>query len=401
MKQQPLAGLRVVDFTWAAAGPMATLYLALHGAEVIKIESTHSIDMARRGYYTPVADIDGSPNFHDVNLGKLSVRLNLKQPKARDLAKAIVAMSDVVVENFRPGVMERNGLDYESLKLVKPDIIMLSSSTGGQTGPDKDLPGYATTFAALGGLSYVTGHGGGPPAEIWESVDIRLGTASALAVSMALYRQRRTGEGQFIDLSSQEQVSTMIGHSFIGFQMNGRLTERRGNRDDIMAPHGCYPCLGDGRWISIAVATDEEWQALCRVANKPDWGSDERFADTYGRFLHQEEIELLIGPWTAKQLAWDLAHRLQEAGVAAVPSLDTEELVNDPHLKARGFFLDVVHPKLGMTHPVRPPWKLSDMTPVDPRPGPMIGGDAEHVFRDLLGLGSEQMNNLQSDGVFE
>jgi len=287
------------------------------------------------------------------------------------------------------------------LRAVKPDIVMLSSSTGGQEGPERDLPGYATTFAALGGLSYVTGHEGGPPTEIWESVDMRLGTTSALAVAMAVYHQRRTGEGQLIDLSSQEVVSTMIGHAFFDYQMNGRLTERRGNRDDIMAPHNCYPCNGKDKWVSIAVGKDEEWQALCRVAERPDWASDRRFADRYGRWSHQGDIDALLTPWTAGHEAWALAHRLQAAGVAAVPSMNTEELASDPHLKARELFWDVPHPKLGITHPLRPPWKLSETPPKASRPGPILGEQAEYVFGELLGLGSAEMESLQSEGAFE
>ncbi len=396
-----LAGLRVVDFTWAAAGPMATLYLALHGAEVIKIESARSMDMSRRGYYTPVDDIEASPNFNDMNMGKLSVRLNMTQPRSAELAKRLIRVSDVVAENFRPGVMERFGLTYEALRAVKPDLVMLSSSTGGQTGPQRDLPGYATTFAALGGLSFITGHEGGPATEIWESVDMRLGTTCVLAIATALYHQRTQGQGQYVDLSSQEVVSSLIGHTFLEFAMTGAAPGRRGNQDNLMAPHNCYPCKGNDRWISIAVGSDEEWRGLCKVMGEPRWTQDSRFADRHGRWRHQNEIDRPLGEWTKGHGAMELVKRLQRAGVAAFPSMDTADLAEDPHLKAREAFMEVPHPKLGMTRPVSPPWRLSKTPAKAERSGPMFGEHVEYVFGELIGLPQREIRALQTEGVLD
>ncbi|MCH8284389.1 MAG: CoA transferase [Chloroflexi bacterium] len=396
-----LAGVRVVDFTWAASGPLCTLYLALLGAEVIKIESRRSLDLARRGYYTLVDDIDASPNFNDMNLNKLTVPLDMGTDKGRELARGLVAISDVAIQNFRPGVIDRWGLGYEELRKIRPDIVMLSSSTSGQTGPERDLPGYATTFGAYGGLGYVTGHEGGPATEIWDSVDMRLGTSIALAVLMALYHRRKTGQGQHIDLSSREVISSNIGDVFLEYFMTGRVSGPQGNRDEIMAPHNCYPCRGDDRWISIAVATDDEWRALCRVARRPEWAEDPRFADQYTRWRHQDELDELLARWTRRHTAEALTRRLQRAGVAAMPSMDARDVYDDAHSKSRGIFWDVPHPKLGMTHPVRPPWLLSE-TPARPvRYGPMFGQDLEPVVSDLLGISQRDREAMAADGVFQ
>lgn len=401
MERQALAGVRVVDFSWAAAGPLCTLYLAFLGAEVIKIESSRSLDIARRGYYTHVEDIDASPNFNDMNLNKLDVRLNLTHPRAGELIKRLVGVSDVVVQNFRPGVMERFGLAYPVLRRIKPDIVMLSSSTAGLTGPEKELPGYATTFGALGGLGSITGHEDGPPTEIWDSVDMRLGTANALAVLMALYHQRRTGEGQHIDLSSREVISTLVGDIFFDYFMNGRVAGPRGNRDDAMAPHNCYPCKGADRWISIAVATDEEWRALCEVAGHTEWSQDPRFVDGRSRWLNQGELDRLLAEWTRGYTAQDLMERLQRVGVAAMPSMDVTDILDDPHIQARRVFQEVDHPRLHMAFPVGPPWKLSETPAKAKRHGPMFGEHVEYVFGEIVGIPRRDLEALQAEGVFE
>ncbi len=402
-----LAGVRVLDLSWAAAGPLCTLYLALLGAEVIKVESAKSLDIARRGYYTPVEDINASPNFNDMNLNKLDVRVNLGHQRGRELVRRLAEVSDVLINNFRPGVMERWGLGYEDARALRPDILMLSSSTAGQKGPERELAGYATTFGAFGGLGHITGHEGGPATEIWDSVDMRLGTSITLAVLIGLYHRRRTGEGQHIDLSSREVISSNIGDIFLDYFMNGRVAGPQGNRDEIMAPHNCYPCRGypsaegSDRWISIAVATDEEWQALCRVARRPEWAADPRFADRYGRWRHQDELDALVARWTRRHDARALTERLQRAGVAAMPSMSVAEIIEDPHAKARRIFMDVRHPKLGMTHPVRPPWVLSETPARARRFGPMFGEHAAMVFGEVLGIPRRELDALAADGVFE
>ncbi len=400
-QKKPFEGIRVLDFSWAAAGPLCTLYLAVLGAEVIKVESSRSPDIARRGYYTPVSDINASPNFNDMSINKRDIRLNIAHPKGRELALKLASQSDAVLENYRPGVMERNGLGYESLRKVRPDIVMVSASTSGAKGPENHLGGYATTFGALGGMAHITGHLGGPDTEIWDSSDMRLGTGITFAMMVALYHRRKTGRGQHVDIASREIISSNVGDIFIDYFMNQRIAGSQGNRDEIMAPHNCYPCKGDDRWISIAVETDKEWQALCAVAKRPDWAKDERFADPYVRWVNQEALDALLAQWTTDLDTWELTKELQKAGVPAMPSLGAGEIFHDPHSKARGIFWDVQHPKLGATHPVRPPWILSE-TPARPeRYGPMFGQDRDATFGEVLGLTAKEVEALQTEGVFE
>ena len=401
IQRDALAGIRIADFTWAASGPLATMYLALLGAEVIKIESAKSLDIARRGYYKLVEDVDASPNFNDMMLNKLSLRLNLAHPKAQALARRLVQQSDATVENFRPGIMAKFGLSYEDLRPLRPDIVMLSSSTAGQVGPERDLVGYATTFGAMGGLGHGTGYEDGPATEVWDSVDMRLGTSIALALLMALYHRRRTGQGQHIDFSSREVISANLGDVFMDYFMNGRVQGRQGNRDEIMAPHNCYPCLGDDQWISIAVANDDEWGALCRVAGHPEWTVDPRFLDRYARWQNQEALDGLLAEWTRGHAAEALTTQLQAAGIAAMPSMDVVQSRNDPHLQARGLFFEVEHPKLGLTHPLRPPWVLSETPARATRYGPHFGQHEEYVLGDILGVTRRELDELRADGALE
>ncbi len=400
-QRESLTGVRILDFSWAAAGPLTTLYAAWLGADIIKVESTHGLDLARRGYYTTVDDLDASPNFHDMNSAKMSIRLNLAHPDGARIARQLASMSDAMVQNFRPGIIEKFGLDYAALSKVKPDIVLLSISTTGQHGPEKDMGGYATTFGALGGLCHITGYQDGPPTEVWDSLDMRLGTTCTFALLTALYHQRKTGEGQHIDLSCREVISTLIGDIFLEYQMTGRVPTRKGNLDEAMAPHNCYPCKGDDKWISIAVATDPEFQALCDVAGHPGWSKDPRFADQHSRWQHQAELDALIGSWTKGHTHYDVMEKLQRVGVAAVPSFNVEELANDPHVQSRGVLRDLPHPVVGEQPVVGPPWKLSETPARIRRHAPLFGEHVDHVFGDLLGLPSREMKRLQADGAFE
>ena len=285
-----LRGVRIIDFTRYAAGPQITLLLGFMGAEIIKIESMVDVDHFRR---QESAVIFGSTRaaadcFNSLNANKKSVTLNLKTPQGLELAKRLVRISDVVVDNFRAGIMERLGLGYSVLREIKPDIIMLSASSHGATGPERGYIAYAVTMGALSGLSEVTGYEGGPPTIVRSSADLRPGTAAAFAILAALNHRARSGEGQFIDFSAREAISCGIGEIIMDYTMNGRVRTRHGNRDDVMAPHNCYRCRGEEEWVSIAVASDEEWAAMCRAMGNPQWADDERFSDQYSRWQHQQ-----------------------------------------------------------------------------------------------------------------
>ena len=401
MNRQPLAGIRIVDFTWAWAGPQATLLLGMLGAEIIRIESRARLDHSRiRSLMTgpTLVSPDHSVIFGELNLNKLSLTLNLTQPRAAEIVKSLVKLSDVVAENMRPGVLDRLGLGYEALRAVKPDIIMLSSSAVGSTGPERKYVGYAPTFAALGGIAHISGQPEGPPTPLSGAIDLRVGTTSAFAIMAALYHRARTGQGQYIDLSSTEAICALIGDTFLEYAMNRRSPGHAGNRDRIMAPHNCYPCAGDHKWVTIAVATDDEWRALCGAVADPRL-EDERFSDGYGRWHHQEELDQIIGEWTASRSPQEITQTLQAAGVAALPVHDGRSLVEDPQVRQRGLMQQVEHPLTSRRLVAGPPWRFSRTPASIRRPAPLLGEHNRYVLNELLGLPDEEIERLEEQGV--
>lgn len=402
MNKSALAGIRIADFTWVWAGPYAIMLLAYMGAEVIKIESSKRIDTARKGSITTgqaFAGWDSSSLFNNLNLNKLSVTLDLSQPKGVELARRIVSISDVVAQNMRPGVMDRLGLGYEALAQIKPDIIMLSSSAYGETGPYREYTGFAPHFSAYSSLAYMTGYPDGEPNMLTGATDIRSATTAAFTILAALNYRQRTGQGQHIDLSSTEALSVLIGDSLMEYTMNQRVPYRDGNRDAAMAPHNCYRCRGEDKWISIAVATDEEWEALCQVMGNPAWAGEECFADSFSRWQNQEQLDRLINEWTINYSHYELMERLQAAGVAAMPSFSAEELFSDPHLREREFITEVEHSVLGKQVVFSPPWKFSETPPRIERAGPLLGEHNDYVFGELLGMPREEIIRLIEEQI--
>lgn len=402
MSHGPLNGVRVTEFTSAWAGPYATCLLGFLGAEVIKVESRKRLDHSRVTSFTTAKVFSGpdeSPVFDNLNLNKLSVCLNLSQPKAVEIAKRLAASSDVVVENMRPGVIARLGLDYAVLKDVKPDIIYLSSSACGQTGPDRENIGYAPNFAGAAGLSYVTGYPDWPPSVLAGSIDLRSAATATFAILAALVYRQRTGEGQYIDLSSQEAIAILNADALIDYVMNQRLRTRQGNRHETMAPHNCYRCRGEDNWISIAVADDQEWRALCGAISRPELADDGRFSTAAARWRNQEALDEIVGEWAKDQDEYEAMHRLQAAGIAATPSLSNKALFEDPHLRQRNVFLQVSHPALGNDWVIAPPWRLSETPAGVWSRSPLLGEHSESVLHELLGMSSEEIRRLEEEQV--
>lgn len=400
----PLETMRIVDLGTAWTAPYAVTLLSFAGAEIIKIENPKRPDLTRRlldQVTRRPLGLNKSLYFMEANLNKLSVGVDIYQPRGQEVVKALVSRSDVVVENFRPGVVERLGLGYERLREVKPDIVMLSISAAGRGGPESQYSGYAPLFAAAAGLGYVTGYPGGPPTEVRHIADAAIGTVAAFALMAALIHRQNTGQGQHIDMSGRESLSCFIGEHFMDYAMNDRVREREGNRDSLtyMAPHNCYPCRGQDRWVSIAVGNEAEWQALCREMGDPDWCRDERFSTARHRWEHQEKLDQLIGEWTSQHDALELTQRLQAAGVAAFPAYTAQDLAGDIHLWQRGYFVPMVHPELGERVVMSAPWRMSG-TPISlRRPGPLLGEHTEQVLSGLLGMPPDQLSALEKEGV--
>jgi benzylsuccinate CoA-transferase BbsF subunit len=402
MKRAALQGVRIADFCWLWAGAYATGLLAILGAEVIKIESMARVDPSRTMTFTmgqAFEGVDHSPVFNSINLNKLSIKLNLKQPKGVELAKKLVQISDVASQNMRPGAMNKIGLGYEALKEVKPDIIMLSSSSFGAEGPMRRYGGYAPSFTSYSGLTHLTGYSDSPPNPMTGSTDLMSATTGAFAIIAALNHRQNTGQGQHIDLSSVESLAMFTGDALMDYIMNGRVRSRRGNRDDVMAPHNCYRCRGDDRWVSIAVSTEEEWQAFCQVMGNPDWTRDGRFCDARGRWQNQEELDTLITEWTVNYTHYELTEILQKAGVAAFPSLSNQEIFSDPHFKERKLAVEVEHPVMKKQVVLGAPWKLSETPAEVIKASPTMGENNEYVFGELLGLSSNEIKRLMDEQV--
>ena len=396
--QLPLRNVRVVDFSWAAAGPYCTLLLASLGAEVIKISSSR----ARGGFPRQRADdIDRYLNYN-----KLGITLDLTTPEGAALARELIKLCDMVIENFRPGTMVRFGLAYPELVKIKPDLIMVSSSSLGSEGPQSRYTGFAPIFGTMGGLSHITGYPDGIPTELRLMVDYTVGQTIAYAALVALYHQRITGNGQYIDLASRDAITSLMGEYVLDAQLGGPRSgpednPRMGNRDQIMAPHGVYRCRGEDAWITITVATQEEWESLCEAMGRTEWLSDQRFADGYKRWLNQDELDRAISASTANYTPSELMDLLQATGVAAVPSFSARDLFEDPHLMERRFSQKVMSPSGEPYTVITAPWLIDGERPPARRHAPYPGEDNGEVLGGLLGVSPQDIERLMEKGVVQ
>lgn len=402
MSRPPLDGIRVADFCWAWAGPYGALQLAHLGAEVIRIESTTRTCPSR--HIPPWAENERGVNragyFNQYNQGKRSLTLDLKKPEGIAIAKKLVAKSDIVMENFAAGVMDKMGLGYAVLRATKPDIIMASLSGYGATGPEKDYVSYGPPQVALSGMSSLTGYQGGPPLQAGFSYgDPNGGVHGTFAVLCALLHRARTGEGQYIDLSQREACAMLLPEALMEFVMNGTQPPRNGNRDPYMAPHGVFRCRGADRWVSIAVESDEEWQRMCAAMGQAALAADARFATLAARKEHEDDLEHLVTAWTQERSADEVTRCLQQVGVAAYPSLDGKDLLANPHVAARGFFVELEHPEVGKRRHLGISWKMS-RTPCEVhRPAPCLGQDTDYVLGEILGLSGDEISSLREREV--
>ena len=399
----PLAGIRVVDFSWAWAGPFCAMQLAHLGAEVIRVESQARPDLGRRVPIYPTGmepGLNRSGYANQWHQGKKSSLLNLSKPQAIPIAKALIETSDVVVENYATGVMERLGLGYAELKQRNPGLIMASISGYGHTGPQKNYMGYGPAIVPLTGLSSLTGYADGGPSEVGISYgDPNGGLNAAVAITAAVIAKKRTGQGQYIDVSLWESMAVLVFEGWMDYAMNQRQPQRIGNRDPLMAPHNCFRCVGQDEWVSIACGTDGEWRALCQTIGRPELAGDARFQTAAARKANEDALEELLTAWTQDRDKWEVTRTLQAAGVAAFPSMTSKDLADDPHLNARGFFARLEHPEVGVRAHTAMPWRLSNAPNGVRTPAPLIGNDTDYVMRDLLGYTAEEVAELKDAEV--
>ena len=403
----PLHGVRIVEMGQLIAIPFAMKLLADMGAEVVRLESTRRLESYRSDSVYQ-NEIHGEfwnrgANFYEQNRNKLGITLDLGRPEGLEILRRLISISDVFAENFTPRVIRNFGLEYQELRKIKPDIIMVSSTGYGFDGPWANFGATGPATEGASGLAYTTGYEGGPPvmAEI-PYVDYTAGEHTVFAVMTALMHRLRTGQGQFIDVSQTQAAAATIPEALLDFAANGREPTRIGNADPVMSPHGCYPCYGEDRWIVIAVSDDSEWRGLCRIMGREDWAEDARFSTTLGRRKHREQLDCVLGEATANWDSHRLMEALQSAGVLAGAVLDSKDLLFNPHLRERGFY-EVVrhHPSTEM--PPLPyasrPWKLSETPAVPPKAAPLMGEHNDWVLREMLCLPEEEVARLEEAGV--
>ena len=402
----PLSGVRVADFTWFGAGPIFTQALAHYGAEVIRVESQVRLDGLRFTQPMPKdrpPGINLSGYFNNFNAGKLSITINLNSEKGRELALRLIAVSDIVAENYTPGTFEKWGLSYERILQVRPDIIMVREPMQGASGPHRDFAGFGAVITPLAGISHLSGFPYRPPVGLGTNyTDYVVNPGHALIATLAaLHYRNRTGKGQLIEVAQLESSVNVIGVALLDYTANRRVQERQGNRLPYAAPHGVYRCQGDDRWVAIAVFDDEQWQRFCQAVDE-EWVRDARFATLLGRKEHEDELDRLIEAWTARQEAEAVMEALQAAGVpAGVVQSAADLLDRDPHLHERGYYHYLEHPEAGRTAYDGPGFRLS-RTPGGPRsPAPLLGQHTEQVCKRVLGLSDEEIAMLVMEGVLQ
>ena len=373
-----LADLKIADFSWVGAGPRATKDLADNGATVIKIESRRRLDLGRLSppFAGDPKDFNGSAFFAQTNTSKLSVTINLLDPRGIEAARKLVAWADVVVENFGPGFMERIGLGYPVLQAIKPDIILASVSVAGKTGPMSGFRGYGNSAAAHSGHAWLTGKPGQPP----HMPPLAYGDVVApmfltIAILAALEHRARTGQGQHLDVSQIEPMVHVISDLYAQ-----EAAGKTGNDDPAFLLHGVFPAAGDDQWIAIALENEAQAEAL-----QAELGIAEIAPEA-------------VAAATAGHGKFDLFDRLSAAGIPAGPVLDGKDVAENPELWAGGHFRKVDHPVLGPSSMPAPPYQLHG-TPGEVRRAPLLGEHNRDVFVDILGLAHDELETLVSEGV--
>jgi len=401
---QIFEGIKIADFSWVIVGPRTTQYFAEHGATVVRIETTSHPETLRTG--GPYADmkpgINRSGFYGRFNTNKYGASLNLNHPKGIEIAKRFVKWADIVVEAFVPGRMKAWGLHYEELVKIKPDIILLSTSNQGQSGPHASQPGYGVQLASLAGFTHLTGWPDRAPAGLYGAyTDFVSPHYTAAVLGAALDYRRRTGNGLYIDCSQFECGVQFLAPVILDYTVNNKIWNRLGNRHPNAAPHNAYPCKGDDRWCAIAVFSEEEWRALCEAMGHPAWCKEERFSTLPHRKSNEEDLDRFVESWTAKRTVEEVVDTLERAGIAAGLVAKCEDLYRDSQFHHRHFFWELPHCEMGMQT-----WEgssfLFSKTPSElHKAAPCLGEDNDHVYTKLLGMSDEEFTQLMTEGVFD
>jgi benzylsuccinate CoA-transferase BbsF subunit len=385
MTTLPLEGVRVIDFTWVIAGPVCTRILGALGAEVIKIETRRRPELSRRDAY----------DYTILNTSKKSITLDMTKTEAREIAKKLVAKGDVVMENFGPGVMDRLGLNYQALREVKSDVIMLSISGLGRTGPESSFVAYGTMIQCFALWNSVIGYPDKPPVVSGGWTDPITGTTATFLLLAAIYHHRRTGEGQYIDLSMAESTLSALPEAQIDYMLNERVQRPQGNHDNSAAPHDCYKCKGTHEWVAIAVTNEAEWQALGEVLGNPAWVSEQRFADSISRWHHQDELRPLIEEWTRQRSHQEAMDQLQRVGIPAAAVYNGKDLFDSStQITHRRFLTPAIDEFGNHQYLFNLPWLTDEHREGNIYRSPALGEHNEFVLKEILGLSTGEIARL-------
>lgn len=397
-----LHGIRVLDLTWVLAGPYCTKVLADHGADVIKVESMGRPDPTRFAPFMhlsrgPHTDPNTNGYFNEVNRNKRSIALDTRSEDGIAVLRELIAHSDVLVENFSSTVMRKLGLGYEELCRINPDLVYVSMSGMGHTGPRNGWVSYADTVSASAGLTGLTGWGPDDVVGvIYGHGDIVAGLQAALATVAALEHRAATGRGQHIDLSQLEAIAAHMGTSLLG----GPAVTPSGNTHPSWSPQGVYRCLGTDRWLAVSVRDDTEWAALCEVIGRPELATDERTRTAEARRDATHLVDAVLGEWTRTLPADLAAESLQARGIPAGAVQDGRELVeHDPQLRARGFYVRKEHPVAGAFLHEGVPIRLTRTPGAIREAAPVLGADTDAVLKEVAGFSTERIRTLREAGV--
>jgi len=396
-----LQGLKIADFSWVIVGPTIAAELAAFGAEVIHVECHRFPDTGRTigPYKDNKPTIDGSAWYAIRNYNKYGISLDMGKPKGQEIARKLIQWADIACESMTPGNMAKWGLDYESCKKFKPDIIYFSTCQFGQKGPYSRFAGYGQLGAAYAGFSYVTGQPGKTPPQLYNNYPDFISPPYMMATILAaLLRRRRTGQGMYLDGAQVEGGATFMGPAILDYVVNGRIAGRIGNRDPYMAPHGVYPCRGNDRWLAIAVSDEKEWQAFVRAIGEPDWCTP-KFSSVVARKQHEDELDSLIARWTSNYTPEQAMQLLQDAGVPAGIVAMGEDLLNDPQLKYREHYVYLQHKAIGRHAYHAPAYRLSKTPHRMWKAAPCLGEDNLYVYKEILGFSEAQVSDWMAESV--
>jgi len=402
MQSKVFGGIKVAEFAWTVVGPSSSRYLADHGATVVKIESHSRLDTLRATspYSGSEPHVDGSMCYGRYNANKYCVSIDLNHPNGRKLALKLIMWADIMTESFSPPVMKKWGLDYESIREIKPDIIYLSSSMQGRSGPHANYVGYGQNACPLCGFSEVSGWPDRIPAPPHGAyTDYICPRFNATALIAALDYRRRTGKGQWLEQSQFETSLHFFASPIMDYSVNGRIMHRQGNRSPFAAPHGAFQCKGDDQWVAIAVFTEEDWQAFCNAIDNPEWTKRKEFSTLAQRKQNEDELERLITSWSINLAPHEAESILQSAGVAASIVEKSSDIYDDVQLKYRNYFVRLPHPVMGKQAFEPQACYMLSKTPREiSMPSPCLGEHNEYVFKHLLGMTDDEISDHIVDG---